>query len=72
MEIANSAGVKENVYYGCDTLGFAELSDSLISDAGTQLAFGISGYFQKNGIKAMQNGEKPDAEAIQSYFLKNY
>lgn len=81
LEITNSAGNAETVYYGNSTF-FKDLSDSTLEDAiseiqtcNTMTALGSarsSMYFKKNGIDAMQNGDALNAGSIQSYFLKNY
>ena len=72
LDVDNSAGIKQTVYYG-DKMFFSDLSDEEISLAKRALVQGnYTGYFQKDEIKAMQEGVELDAQAIQDYFLKNY
>lgn len=81
LEVKNSAGIVESVYYGNSTF-FSDLSDSTLTNAineiqscNTLTALGSarsSMYFRENEIEAMQKGEALDASSIQAYFLKNY
>ena len=71
IELDNSAGIKQTVYYGNKTFGFEELTDEAISEAQYFSAFGLGTYFVENAIDAMQKGIELDAEAIQEYYFKN-
>lgn len=81
LEVKNTAGIMENVYYGT-AYSIDDLSDKtlekVLGSIGASIASTIlgsssySGYFKKNEISAMQNGDKLDAESIQEYFLKNF
>lgn len=72
LDVDNSAGITQTVYYGNKTLGFKELTDDTISNARNSTALGVGSYFVENAIDAMQKGNELDAAAIQEYFLKNY
>ena len=81
LEVKNSVGIVESVYYGNSTF-FKDLSDATLSDAlsemkscNTLTALGSatsSMYFRENKIDAMQSGTPMHAGSIQDYFLKNY
>lgn len=81
LEVTNSVGNTETVYYGNSTF-FTDLSDATLSSAiseiqssNTLTALGSASssmYFRENEIEAMQNGDNLNANSIQSYFLKNY
>lgn len=81
LDVKNSAGIMENVYYGT-ARAIEDLSDKslekVLDDIGWSVSMTILGspssssYFKKNAISAMQNGDKLDAESIQEYFLKNF
>lgn len=81
LEVKNSAGIVETVYYG-NRLSFfgidddsLELPKKFISLAQAKGMLGEStdnDYFAEDQIEAMQKGELLDGEAIQDYFIKNY
>ena len=81
LEITNSLGNTETVYYGNSTY-FKDLSDATLSSAiddihtcNTLTALGSASksmYFRENEIEAMQDGNALNASSIQTYFLKNY
>lgn len=82
IEVKNSAGIMESVYYGSkytiDDLSEESLK-KVTADIGSSIALTILGsslgdsyYFKKNEIEAMQNGVLLDTALIQEYFLKNY
>ena len=81
LEVKNSVGTMESVYYGTNISIMDLGKDSLkkviddIKTSNTLTALGntsSSMYFRENKIEAMQNGTALDAESIQEYFLMNY
>ena len=81
LEVKNSAGNMESVYYGTN-ISITDLSNASlekviddIKTCNTLTALGnktSSMYFRENKIEAMQKGTALDAESIQEYFLMNY
>ena len=72
LNVKNSAGIVETVYYGNKVLGFKELTEKAAKNARNMTVFDVGDYFKENAIDAMQNGTELDASDIQSYFIKNY
>ena len=81
LEVKNSAGIVETVYYGNRKSFFGIDEDSLELPKKFILLAQASGmlgkttdndYFAEDQIEAMQKGELLDSEAIQDYFIKNY
>lgn len=81
LEVKNSAGIVETVYYGNRNSFFGIDEDSLelpkkcilLAQANGMLGKTTDNdYFAEDQIEAMQKGELLDSEAIQDYFIKNY
>ena len=68
FETKNGLGIVETVYYGNhQNSPFRDLSDTTAKEEGHKFASGLSNKFNKNGVHAMQQGVKLDAQAVQEY-----
>ena len=61
LNVKNSAGIVETVYYGNKVLGFKELTEKEAKNARNMTVFDVGDYFKENAMDAMQDRTELDA-----------
>lgn len=72
LEATNGIGNRVTLFYGNKAMGYRDMSEEEIESATWDFCNGLNIYIAENGIKAMQNGVKLDAQYIHEYLLMNY